>query len=128
MKKLICMLLVMCLLPVVGLCDVDLSSMSYDELVTLSQQITVEIMSRPEWKEVSVPTGTWEIGTDIPAGMYSIRTTSKKATIWYTKKSGIRDYIYVYPEEPLGKIELLEGTTLEINTEVIISPPLSLGF
>ena len=64
MKKLFCLFLIVCLIPVFAAAETDLSSMSYAELVELSQQITKEIMSRPDWKQVEVPAGVWNIGTD----------------------------------------------------------------
>ena len=52
--------------------SIDLSALSFDELIELSEQITKEITSRSEWKEVTVPAGLYEIGVDIPAGYWTI--------------------------------------------------------
>ena len=53
--------------------DVDLSGMSYDELVALKDQINMAIWESEEWQEVTVPQGVWVVGEDIPAGKWTIR-------------------------------------------------------
>jgi hypothetical protein len=52
--------------------SIDLGSMSFDQLVDLRDQITREISTRPEWKDVYVPAGFYEIGVDIPAGRWTL--------------------------------------------------------
>lgn len=53
--------------------DVDLSGLSYDELVALRDQINLAIWNSQEWQEVTVPAGVWIVGEDIPAGHWTIR-------------------------------------------------------
>lgn len=53
--------------------DVDLSGMSFDELVALKDQINLAIWNSAEWQEVEVPQGVWEVGADIPAGKWTIK-------------------------------------------------------
>ena len=53
--------------------DIDLSGMSYDELVALKGRINLAIWNSQEWQEVEVPAGVWEVGVDIPAGHWVIR-------------------------------------------------------
>lgn len=50
----------------------DLSSMTYDELVTLKDKINLAIWNSQEWQEVIVPQGVWLVGKDIPEGHWSI--------------------------------------------------------
>ena len=52
---------------------VDLSVMSFDELVQLRDQLNIAIWNSQEWQEVTVPAGVWIVGQDIPAGHWSIR-------------------------------------------------------
>lgn len=52
---------------------VDLSSMSFDELVALRDQLNHAIWSSQDWQEVTVPAGVWTVGQDIPAGHWTIR-------------------------------------------------------
>lgn len=52
--------------------EVDLSGMSYAELVSLKDQINLAMWQCQEWQEVTVPQGVWEVGVDIPAGHWTI--------------------------------------------------------
>lgn len=52
---------------------VDLSGMSFDDLVALRDQLNLAIWNCQEWQEVTVPAGVWKIGEDIPAGHWTIR-------------------------------------------------------
>ena len=56
--------------------DVDLSGMTFDELVALRDQIDLAIWNSQEWQEVEVPQGVWRVGEDIPAGKWTIRAVS----------------------------------------------------
>lgn len=51
----------------------DLSSLSYDELVSLKDQINLAIWNSQEWQEVTVPQGVWLVGEDIPAGTWTVK-------------------------------------------------------
>lgn len=134
MKKLLCVLLMVCLIPFAVLAETDLKSMSYDELIRLNQAVEREIMSRPEWKEVSVPGGVWRVGEDIPAGTYSIKTDKRSANffVWKRAKDDYSDGGLVYNElirkdEPYGKVTLTDGMVVECDA-VIFAPPMTLGF
>ena len=75
MKKVmtICMTLALVLaLAPAAFADVDLSGMSFDELVALKDQINLAIWNSAEWQEVEVPQVVWEVGADIPAGKWTI--------------------------------------------------------
>ena len=52
---------------------IDLSGMSYNELVALKDQINLAIWNSKEWQEVTVPQGVWKVGEDIPAGTWTVR-------------------------------------------------------
>ena len=132
MKKLICILLV-CIIPVIAYAAVELSSMSYNDLLSLQKQIVAEIMSRPEWKEVTVPAGSWRVGEDIPAGTYSMRSDFAGVTVWRREIDDYADNGLYYNEiiqrsGPCGKIILESGMLVELSAEVVFAPPLSLGF
>lgn len=73
MKKLIPLFLAMIALAMPALADVDLSGMTYDELVALKDQINLAMWQSDEWQEVTVPQGVWEIGVDIPVGHWTIK-------------------------------------------------------
>lgn len=56
----------------VAMAEVDLSGMSYDELVELKDRINKAIWDSEEWQEVTVPQGIYQVGEDIPAGHWTI--------------------------------------------------------
>lgn len=73
MKKFICLLLAL-LIPTMALAStIDLSGLSFDELVELKEQINLAIWESQEWQEVEVPQGVWKVGEDIPAGHWTVR-------------------------------------------------------
>ena len=73
MKKLFIILLAAIFLPPVLACaEVDLSGMSFDELVSLRDKINYALMETDEWEEVTIPCGAWKVGEDIPAGRWTI--------------------------------------------------------
>ena len=73
MKKLFIILIaVLSICPALVSAEVDLSGMSFDELVSLRNQINYALMETDEWEEVTVPCGTWKVGEVIPAGKWTI--------------------------------------------------------
>ena len=77
MKKLLPMILaaLLCLSLASALADIDLSGMTYDELVSLKDKINLALWNSAEWQEVTVPQGVWKVGEDIPAGHWTIKAT-----------------------------------------------------
>lgn len=75
MKKTVIALVVFLTLsvPCLALADVDLTGLSYDELVALKDQINLAMWQSEEWQEVTVPQGVWQVGVDIPAGHWTIK-------------------------------------------------------
>ena len=53
--------------------SIDLSGLSYEELVALKDRIDLAIWNSQEWQEVEVPQGLYVVGQDIPAGTWTIR-------------------------------------------------------
>ena len=133
MKKLIAVLLVLLLLVPVASADApDLSIYTYDQLVALQYYIGMEIMKRPEWKEVTVPAGEWVVGVDIPAGDYSISPAENGGaylTIYDntgcpTIFGGIREQ-----EDSIGKARLREAYIVKVTDgSLILAPAVTLGF
>lgn len=80
MKKVVLLVLALVLVGAVALAEVDLSGMTFDELVALKEQINLAIWNSQEWQEVTVPMGVWKVGEDIPAGHWSV-TSNKWASI-----------------------------------------------
>ena len=79
MKKLIVPLILSLILSlsisVSASAQVDLSSMSYDDLVALSKDVGRVIMQHDDFDSVSVPRGIWEVGSDIPAGTWILTSS-----------------------------------------------------
>lgn len=76
MKRIMILFLSLLLLFSVAFADsIDLGSLSFDELAALRDQIMVEMMSRKDWQEVTVPAGTYQVGVHIPAGHWMIKPT-----------------------------------------------------
>lgn len=78
MKKFLALTLVCLFLAPAAVADVpDISGLTFDELITLREQINLAIWQSEVWQEVTVPAGVWEIGKDIPAGTWSVRVPSE---------------------------------------------------
>lgn len=73
MKKLIALLVLTLALPIIAHAEIDLSGMSFDQLVELKEKIDFALWQNNEWQEVAVPQGIWEIGVDIPEGHWTIK-------------------------------------------------------
>lgn len=91
MKRIIALVLVLLsLVPAAsGESTFDLSSMTYEELVALKEQINLAIWNSQEWQEVEVPQGVWVVGEDIPAGKWTIKApdnVSTAAIVWWGNK------------------------------------------
>lgn len=130
MEKLIALILVvLTLVPMVAFADVDLSGMSFDELVSLNGKLLKEIVSRPEFKEVTVPTGTYTVGEDIPAGTYSLGLASGTFGSMI-KVNGFQDaYAVTSTDQNVGKIVLKDGDSVDISMgSVVFKPYVGLGF
>ena len=135
MKKLLSFLFAWIILFSVASADVDLSSLSYNELIALQRSITAEIMYRPEWKEVKVPAGQWKVGEDIPAGTYCLKAleSSVLIVIWRYEIDNYSNDGLVFNEvirggEQYGKLTLQDGWIVVIDDPILFTPPVSLGF
>ena len=71
-RTLLFVLLLILLSASVGYSETDLSHMSFDELVSLRDQLNLAIWNSKEWQKVEVPAGTYQIGKDIPSGHWTI--------------------------------------------------------
>lgn len=72
MKKLLAIVLIIAMLIPAACAEIDLSGMSYDELVALKDKINLALWATEEWQEVLVPQGVYQVGVDIPAGVWTI--------------------------------------------------------
>lgn len=88
MKKLLAVFLMISLAVTTAFAEsIDLSGMSFDELVALRARINMALWSTDAWQEVTVPIGVWEVGKDIPAGHWTLSATEGNTTyIFYGDK------------------------------------------
>ena len=136
MKKLVCILLIALFVTVSAYAETGLEEYSFDELMQIRNMLNAEIMSRPEWKEVTVPAGTWVVGQDIPEGVYSIRNNTKQYvnfSVWREEKDNYSNNGLVYNElikggDSFGRIELKTGWIFVSGYQLVFTPPVSLGF
>lgn len=81
MKRILALILTMVALAAIPLSahaeekKIDLSGLTYNELVELKDQINLAMWECDEWQEVEVPQGVWKVGEDIPAGKWTIKET-----------------------------------------------------
>lgn len=89
MKRILALILTMAALMAIPLSasaeekskgKIDLSGLSYDELVELKDQINLAMWECDEWQEVEVPQGVWRVGEDIPVGHWTIKPLPGKRT------------------------------------------------
>lgn len=77
MKKMICILVTLLMIPVMAAAEINLDGMTYEELVELKDKINLAIWKSEEWQEVEVPKGVYSIGEDIPTGKWTIKAPEK---------------------------------------------------
>ncbi len=103
------------LLPTLALAEIDLSGLSYNELVALKDRINKAMWESQEWQEVSVPQGVYEIGKDIPAGHWSITAAQGQsvAVTWGTKLNEAKTDLDIVWEKGFYEYESLVSPTYE---------------
>ena len=127
-KKLAIVLAGMMLSTGVAMAEVDLKSMSFDELVDLQSQILEEVVSREEFKCVSVPAGEYTVGVDIPAGDYTIASNTKSSMITLYV-NGFESAYYLTSKDPVvGKLTLKDGDIVSTSGTLDFSTYKGLGF
>ena len=121
--------------------SIDLSSLSFDELAVLETRIIKEMMSKPEYKEVTVPLGVYKVGVDIPAGKWTLSGLGNAGIVFWGKgldeygveipyNMQIADFTYWDVDDSIDW-NLVEGTYIAVTiSPVKFSPyiPKSLGF
>ncbi len=126
MKRFFCtFLFILLLIPIVANAEVDVKTLSTEELLALKVSIVEELIARGEMKSAKVPAGEYIVGEDIPAGSYSITTEQMLVTVVI----GDYDNFYVIsPESPLGKITLKAGDKIQFTGSVVMSKFAGLSF
>lgn len=87
MKKLAALVLILMMAAGHAFADLDLSGMSFDELLDLRNKVNQALMMSEEYQEVEVPAGVWKIGEEIPAGHWTVAVRPKDYTqIYYCRE------------------------------------------
>ncbi len=138
MKKLVCILLmgvIFVFFSSAFATEIDLSGMTYAELIDLQAKIQRAIMETEEWQEVNVPAGLYRVGVDIPAGKWNVSMINKWARIKIGTKlesnqnevsSKSPDYytVQINKDVPSQVISFIDGQYVEIyNAGVIFTTP-----
>lgn len=111
--------------------EIDLSNMTYDELISLQQQISTAIWKSNGWQEVLVPVGIYKVGEDIPAGKWTIKRSADEYTYFRVgqkfENGEVKSYAFTTDLETEANLILTEGTYIEVSGyPVIFTPYISL--
>lgn len=113
MRKTVCaLILAILLIPVAVSAEIDLGSMSDDELVSLKEQLVSEMKDRGSFKKLAVPQGKYIVGIDIPSGDYSVCTIDYSSTVCIFVNDAT-SYM-VSSDTPVGKLSLSDGDAVSV--------------
>lgn len=127
MKKIAAIVAAAALICTTAMAEINLSGMSYEELIALQAQVTRQIMLTDKWQEVRVPAGVYQVGVEIPAGKWTIRPIDgDTAMIKVGTKldAGGKDFDYhdllsheqiTSPKDGYYKYNKIETVTLELQ-------------
>ena len=125
MKRVLCVALVLCLLPVCALSDY--ADMTDDDLKAEFRQIMGELFSRGIWVSDTIPAGFYIVGEAIPAGSYEL-TPTKHATVevfpdmeHLTDNRGRTMYL-IFNEGETFVLSLTDGMTVDLGATCNIKP------
>ena len=125
MKRFFCFLFVLVLMPVISLADLpDISNLSLDELIQLNKLVNDYLFEKTLPDGVLLPSGSYVVGVDIPAGEYRADVVSNvggSVRIYETKADSKRAYGYS-SEILLGKMygTLVFRLVLEEGNYIIV--------
>ena len=115
--------------------NIDLSSLTLEELITLRQEIDMLIFGSDAYKNVSVPAGDYVVGVDIPAGIYSLEAANGSYAMISVYADSSKDIMSmgachsVGGGETVGKIEFKDGQIVEIQMgSIVFKTYAGLGF
>jgi hypothetical protein len=149
MKKLIAILMVCLIATLPALADtVDLSGMSYSDLILLQKRIEKALFAHEDFEMVAVPAGLYRFGVDIPEGKWEIHAhPNVMVTVIYGKNlsesgtsvqwlnGGELKYLYgennwTYDEgkQSYWTVNAKYGYYIEFDSTVYFQKPAGLGF
>lgn len=121
MKRVVMLVLALVLVGAVALAEVDLSGMSYEEMVELRDQLDKAIWASDGWQYVQVPGGDYDVGVDIPAGRWTLVGVDSYSSFEVYVSRDLKDnYSYDALFESL-KLNQHYNITLEDGQYIVIS-------
>lgn len=117
-RRFLCCLLICLLLVPVALAEVDLSSMSDEEIVELLKQVNQEVVDRGIEKTAELPAGKYVGGKDIPVGAYTVTCKtdgSHHGIIWVSAAGD--DLENDYPSLLYEHVSFNEEEQFRVNIE-----------
>lgn len=133
MKKVVMLVLVLVMVGAVALAEVDLSGMTFDELVELRKQVDQAIWASDGWQSVQVPGGDYDVGVDIPAGRWTLTGVTSFSYFQVYKSRDLKDDIFAeIASESLEQNErynvtLEDGQYVELSETIEFQPYLGAG-
>ena len=133
MKRVAMLVLALMLVGTVAPAEVDLSGMSYEEMVELRDQLDKAIWASDGWQYVQVPGGDYDVGVDIPAGRWTLVGVDSYSSFDVYKSRALKDdYSYDALFESLKlnqhyNITLEDGQYIEISGTIAFQPYLGAG-
>ena len=102
---------------------IDLSGMSYNELMDLRTQVNNALMNSGNLKEVKVPQGVYEIGKDIPAGKWYIKAENEDryASIFTYESADMVSYSDYMQLNPDVNVMFHDGQFIDLSATAIFS-------
>ncbi|MCE5342080.1 MAG: hypothetical protein LLF96_00630 [Eubacteriales bacterium] len=91
MRRIVILIVALCIFLPYSANAVDLSGMTFDELVTLKEAVNTALWNADEWQEVTVPEGIYEVGVDIPACHWTVKAAEGQM-IFFEWGSKLKDY------------------------------------
>lgn len=138
MRKLFVLLLALLMIGTAVAEGIDLSGMSYEDLIDLRQQVDAAIWASDGWQEVPVPAGVYVIGEDIPSGRWTVSPGERLSSFTlYPTKADYTEQTYNYvtlqmlSEGESYTLEVQDGQCLEIGGGALTFAPYvgaALGF
>lgn len=152
MKRISAFLLVLCLLavPIFSNAEsIDLSGMTFAELVKLQERVTMAMWKSDDWQEVTVPAGLYTVGVEIPAGKWTVTATpnaysadvtigtelneTKSAISFMGERKnyslyGVDNWAYNESRANSCTVTLKEGMYISIGATVVFTPYAGPGF
>lgn len=133
MKRVALLVLVILLVGSLAVAEVDLSGMTYDEMVELRDQLDKAIWASDGWQYVQVPGGDYDVGVDIPAGRWTLVGVDSYSSFQVYKSRELKDdYSFDTLYESLDhnqhyNITLEDGQYIEISGTIAFQPYLGAG-